>query len=142
VVVVGGSVVVVVVPHPGITGWTHWPAPSQASAVHSSPSSGHGAPAGVAQVRVPSSHRLPHAGPPAHGSPAETHEPPLQVSTPLQKRPSSQAVAAVAPSITPSQSSSTPLHSSCAPGWTLGSWSLQSAGAAEPVPSAPSRRRG
>jgi hypothetical protein len=140
VVVVGGSVVVLVAPHAGMTEWTHWPDPSQVSEVHSSPSSEHGAPASVAQLRVLSSHTFPHSGPPVHGSPAETHEPPLQASTPSQNRPSSQAGSAAAPSITPSQSSSTPLHSSWAPGWTAGSWSLQSAGAAYPSPSASSRK--
>src|SRR4029077_1123301 len=82
VVVVGGGTVVVVVPHAGITEWTHWPPPSHASLVHASPSSGGGAPGGVAQLRLPSSHVSAQAAPPAQGLPPDTQEPALQLSTP------------------------------------------------------------
>ena len=56
-----------------------------------------------------------------------THCPPSQASV-VHASPSLQAASAAGPSITPSQSSSTPLQTSGAPGCTAGSLSLQSSG--------------
>jgi hypothetical protein len=46
--------------------------------------------AAAKQFAAASLHELAHSAPPAQGSPAWPQAPPLQVSTPLQKRPSSQ----------------------------------------------------
>src|SRR2546428_9763384 len=52
--------------------------------------------------------------------------PPAQLFTVLWQAPTPQVVAPRPSSMSASQSSSTPLHTSRAPGWTAGSWSLQS----------------
>jgi hypothetical protein len=66
------------------------PWPSQISLVHTSPSSVQHVFAAVKQFRSVSLHVVLHSAPPAHGSPAcRLQLPPLQVSLPLQKTPSS-----------------------------------------------------
>src|SRR5439155_504669 len=62
----------------------------QPSSVQTLPSSVHGTLAGVWQLLAASLHMSLHSAPPVHGSPLCVQVPPLQVSVPLQKRPSSQ----------------------------------------------------
>jgi len=86
--------VVVVVTQPEISACTHPPA-LQVSVVHGLPSSAHALPFGSAavqesEVSLHDSAQLASPSGPGHGSPECTHDPPLQVSTPLQKSPSSQ----------------------------------------------------
>ena len=69
------------------------PSPVQVSAMSQGPAAGrHSVPAGTRQVSAASLQRFSQAGPPRHGSPPPgTQEPALQVSAPLQKRPSSHS---------------------------------------------------
>jgi hypothetical protein len=68
--------------------------PLQTSSVQEFASAVHGVPAAAEQESVASVHEPPHSPPPAHGSPACTVQaPPLQVSAPLQNKPSLQAAA-------------------------------------------------
>src|SRR5262249_26866972 len=71
-------------------GCAHAPLPLHASSVQPLPSSVHGVPPGSKQLPADSLHASAHSGPLAHGSPAcWPHAPPLHVSAPLQKTPSS-----------------------------------------------------
>jgi hypothetical protein len=70
-------------------GCVHTPVPSQRSSVQLLPSPVHGVPRGEKQVWAASLQLLAHSPAPAHGFPACTLQvPPLQVSGPLQKKPS------------------------------------------------------
>src|SRR5437762_2063833 len=73
-----------------LLGWVQAPAPLHTSSVQTLPSSGHGTLAGVWQLLAASLHMSLHWAPPVHGSPLCVQVPPLQVSVPSQKRPSSQ----------------------------------------------------
>src|SRR5438094_2245590 len=75
-----------------LSGCVQAPSPSHWSSVQTSPSSVHGVSAAVWQSWAASLHVLLHSGPLAHGSPLCLQTPPLQVSVPLQNRPSLQAV--------------------------------------------------
>jgi len=66
------------------------PEPLQASSVQTLSSLVQAVPAAVWQVAAASLQVLLHSAPPAHGSPLCVQVPPLQVSVPLQKNPSSQ----------------------------------------------------
>src|SRR5690606_28746198 len=72
-------------------GWTQAPPPSQRSSVQPLPSSPQAVPDGVAQASVDSLQVRLHSTPALQGAPAcSTQLPPLQVSAPLQNRPSEQ----------------------------------------------------
>src|SRR5689334_4911646 len=70
-------------------GCAHAPDPSHSSTVQALESAVHAEPAATKQFWLASLQMSAHSGPPAHGSPACVHVPPAQVSTPLQKIPSS-----------------------------------------------------
>src|SRR5439155_9003342 len=72
-----------------LLGCVQAPAPLHTSSVQTLPSSVHGTLAGVWQLSAASLDRSLHSAPPVHGSPLCVHVPPLQVSVPLQTRPSS-----------------------------------------------------
>jgi hypothetical protein len=65
------------------------PAPSHASTLHGLPSVLHGVPLGSKQSSAASLQRSAHSDPAVHGSPVCPQVPPLQVSVPVQKSPSS-----------------------------------------------------
>ena len=73
-----------------LPGWTHEPFPSHRSSVQGLPSLVQLVPIGSKQLCAPSLHVSSHAEPAEHGLPACPQIPPLHVSTPLQKTPSSQ----------------------------------------------------
>jgi len=71
-------------------GCVHAPAPLHTSSVQTLPSLVQAVPAPAWQSWAASLHELLHSAPPVHGSPLCVQVPPLQVSVPLQKSPSSQ----------------------------------------------------
>src|SRR5262249_2034337 len=71
-------------------GWAQLPAPLHWSLVPPLPSSVHAVPDGAKQLSAASLQVDAHSAPPAHGSPVCALQlPPLQVSAPLQNKPSS-----------------------------------------------------
>src|SRR5262245_64296149 len=70
-------------------GWLQVPLPLHWSFVHGFPSLVHAVPAGSRQLSAASLQVSAHSGPPVQGLPTCTQVPPLHVSGPLQKSPSS-----------------------------------------------------
>src|SRR5437763_1525485 len=139
-----GSQVLVVQTMPSLQeavlfGCVQAPAPLQASSVQTLPSLVQAVPAPVWQLWADSLQVLLHSGPLAHGSPLCVHVPPLHVSVPLQKSPSSQeAVFGVCAQVpAPLQASSVQTLSSLvqavpAAVWQAAAASLQGASRAGP----------